>query len=270
MVEHWFYTPVVGGSKPSAPTTLALMQASAADQRRLLEVQGHDTAIAQLEHRLANLAEHVEVAEISGRLRSVSDLIIAAKTEISDLKREVNKAEADVEQVRTRVRRDEERLNSGSGSPKELEQMQHELQTLARRQSELEDIEIEVLERQESAEKNLANLESEQADLQTRLSDATTRRDAASAEINQLIATERAARSAAAGGIDTALIDLYEKIRSASGGVGAALLKQRRCEGCRLELNSIDLGKIKSAAEDEVIRCEECRRILIRTGESGL
>ena len=70
-------------------------------------------------------------------------------------------------------------------------------------------------------------------------------------------------------GLDAALLALYEKIRESSGA-GAAMLRARRCEGCRLELNPQELQRIRSAADDEVVRCEECRRILVRTGESGL
>ena len=66
------------------------------------------------------------------------------------------------------------------------------------------------------------------------------------------------------------LLALYAKIREASGGIGAAELRQRRCGGCRLELNQLDLSSIRAAAADDVVRCEECRRILVRTPESGL
>ena len=50
---------------------------------------------------------------------------------------------------------------------------------------------------------------------------------------------------------------------------------QPRCvaasaSGCRLTLNASDLGIIAKAPADEVMRCEECNRILVRTGESGL
>ncbi len=66
------------------------------------------------------------------------------------------------------------------------------------------------------------------------------------------------------------LVTLYEKIRASSGGTGAAALRQRRCGGCQLELNPTEIQRIRTAPEDEVLRCEECRRILVRTPESGL
>ena len=73
-----------------------------------------------------------------------------------------------------------------------------------------------------------------------------------------------------AGQVGADLLALYEKIRTSSGGTGAAALRQRRCGGCQLELNAVDLQQIRTAADDEVARCEECRRILVRTPESGL
>ena len=63
---------------------------------------------------------------------------------------------------------------------------------------------------------------------------------------------------------------MYEKLRASSGGVGAAALHRGRCEGCHLQLNTTDLNRLRDAPDDDVVRCEECRRILIRTDESGL
>lgn len=246
------------------------MRAPASDQHQLLAVQGHDTAVAQLQHRRASLPELALISEASSRRHALADLLVAARTEISDLEREVAKAESDVEQVRARHRRDEARLASGQGSPKELEQLQHELGSLARRQGELEEVELEVMERLESAQTHLATLTAEDAEVATRLSELNEIRDREFAAIDAEIESHSAARAAAVAAIDAALVDLYEKIRANSGGVGASLLKQRRCEGCRLELNTTDLERIRSTDADEVVRCEECRRILVRTTESGL
>jgi predicted nucleic acid-binding Zn-ribbon protein len=235
-----------------------------------LAVQGHDTTVAQLEHRRAGLPELARIAEATSRRAVLADLIIAARTQISDLEREVTKAEVDVEQVRSRYRRDEQRLASGQGAPKELEQLQHELVSLARRQSELEEVELEIMERVESAQAHLTTLAAEDAALDASLAELTAARDREFAVLDAEIARHREERARESAGIDAALVELYEKVRAASGGVGASLLKQRRCEGCRLELNAVDLERIRATEADEVVRCEECRRILVRTGESGL
>jgi uncharacterized protein len=246
------------------------VRAAASDQLRLLAVQQQDTAIAQLEHRRNTLPELALIAETNSRRAALADLLVAVRTEISDLQREVNKAEADVEQVRSRARRDEARLASGQSAPKELEQLQHELGSLARRQSELEDIELEVMERMESAQAHQMKISAEETEVLERLAALTEVRDREFASIDGEIEKHRHERATSLAGIDQALVDLYEKIRASSGGVGAALLKQRRCEGCRLEVSATDLEHIRATDPDEVIRCEECRRILIRTFESGL
>ncbi|MFZ5869374.1 MAG: zinc ribbon domain-containing protein [Actinomycetota bacterium] len=242
--------------------------APAADQRRLLDVQALDTRLAQLAHRRRTLPEHAALEALEQRRAAVADQLVAARTIAADVQRELAKAEADVEQVRQRAARDQAHLDSGRGSAKDLQGLQHELQSLARRQAELEDVELEVMERAEQAEAAQRSLETTSAELDAERAALVERRDAALAEIDEQVRAVQAERDAAAAGLDVGLMSLYEKVREQSGGVGAAALRGRRCEGCRLELNQTDLQRIRSAGEDEVVRCEECRRILVRVPEA--
>jgi len=238
---------------------------------RLLEVQALDTRLDQLAHRRRTLPELGELAQLDKELARVRDLIVAGETEHSDIERELGKAEADVAQVRARADRDQKRLDAGQvGSPKELQSLQHEIETLARRQAELEDVELEVMERLESIESRLTELQAERETLEEKRAATLARRDASFAEIDAEDAASRTDREKVSTGIDVELITLYEKIRGQQAGIGAAPLRQRRCQGCRLELNNTDIGRIRAAADDEVLRCEECARILVRTPESGL
>lgn len=236
----------------------------------MLDVQALDTRLAQIAHRRRSLPELAELTELESRASALRDELVGAQTRASDVQRELTKAEADVELVRQRAARDQSRLESGSGSHKELESLQHEIATLARRQSELEDTELEVMERLEAVTAEVERLTAEQADVQSRLDEVAGRRDAAWQQLDDEAARIASERSSTVAGIDAALLALYEKIRESAGGVGAAMLRARRCEGCRLELNPQELQTIRAAADDEVVRCEECRRILVRTGESGL
>jgi predicted nucleic acid-binding Zn-ribbon protein len=249
---------------------LDVVTAAPQDQWRLLDVQAHDTRLAQLAHRRGNLPEHAEVARLSQRRRALADDIVVASTLASDLRRELGKAEADVEQVRARVTRNQARLEAGQGSAKDLQAMQHELGTLADRQNVLEDAELEVMERLEGAEARLGELEEQARGVDAELDEVAQRRDAELTRIDAEVGGEQNARAGAAAGVPGELLALYEKIRDASGGVGAARLYQRRCEGCRLELTPIDIGRFRAAGEDAVLRCEECGRILVRTPDSGL
>nr|WP_242646808.1 MULTISPECIES: C4-type zinc ribbon domain-containing protein [Streptomyces] len=155
-------------------------------------------------------------------------------------------------------------------SPKDLENLQHEVASLAKRQGDLEDVVLEVMERREAAQERVTELTGRVSSVQAKVDDAVTRRDAATAEIDAEIAGVTKEREIVAASIPADLIKLYDKLRTQSGGVGAARLYQRRCEGCRLELNITELNEVRAAAADTVVRCENCRRILVRTPESGL
>ena len=210
------------------------------------------------------------LADLETKAAGLDSLLVRARTELGDIQREVAKAEADVQLVRDRAARDQSRLDSGTGSAKDLQAIQHELASLVRRQSELEDVEIEVMERAEDAESAVSPLNAEHTTLAAQVTEAAEARDAALADLD-LEATKIAApRADIVAGVGEELVGLYEKIRVQSGGLAAAPLRQRRCGGCQLELNNVEMNRIKAAPDDEVLRCEECRRILVRTAESGL
>jgi hypothetical protein len=155
-------------------------------------------------------------------------------------------------------------------SPKELEGLQHEIATLGRRQSDLEEIVLDVMERLESAQSRAAELGGQREAAAARVTELTAARDRTLAEIDGEADGLRSQRATQAATLDAAMLELYEKIRAQQGGVGAAELRQRRCGGCRLELNNVEINRLRDADPDEVLRCEECRRILVRTAESGL
>ena len=247
-----------------------MVTAAAQDQWRLLDVQAHDTRLSQIAHRQRVLPEHAQIAQLEARLAAIEAELVVARTAATDLGRELTKAENDVEQVRQRVIRNQARLDAGQGNAKDLQGLQHELESLANRQGVLEDVELEIMERQEVAATALTAASAEHDQVHEQLVEAQERRDKQLALLAGEASTEQRARADAAAGVPAALIALYEKIREQSDGVGAARLYQRRCEGCRLSVPPNDLNRFRSAPEDEVIRCEECRRILVRTSESGL
>ena len=234
-------------------------------------MQALDIRIDQLRHRRATLPELTALQELDALLAALRDQLVAAQTEQKDCARELRKAEADVEQVASRTARDQQRLDAGQvSSPKELESLQHEIETLGRRQSDLEDIVLEVMERLDSAESRAAELTRQREEAERRHIELTGSRDAAFAAIDDELESLANDRRIQVGGVDAGLVELYEKIRGQQGGIGAAEVRQRRCTGCRLELNNVELNELRDAADDEVLRCEECRRILVRTSESGL
>ncbi|MEU3506694.1 C4-type zinc ribbon domain-containing protein [Streptomyces longwoodensis] len=247
------------------------MNAAPADQIRLLDVQDLDVRLQQLAHRRRSLPEHAEIESLTRDLTQLRDLLVAAQTEESDCAREQTKAEQDVDQVRQRAVRDQQRLDSGAvTSPKDLENLQREIVSLAKRQGDLEDVVLEVMERREAAQERVAELTERVGSVQGRIDDATARRDAAFEEIDGEVATVSKQREVIAASVPADLLKLYDKLREQQGGIGAAKLYARTCQGCRQELAITELSEIRSAAPDTVVRCENCRRILVRTAESGL
>ena len=224
----------------------------------------------QIEHATSNLPQHREVTALEDEARTLDTQLVNSRTALSDVQREVDKSEADVQLVRDRAARDRARLDAGTGTAKDLQALQHELASLSRRQSELEDIELEIMERAEALAEHVTVLERDQRDLATRLAEVVEARDLAMGDYAGERDTVAGRRAATVESVGEDLVALYERIRSGNGGIGASELRQWRCGGCHMELNQGDLNRITQAPADEVLRCEECGRILVRTAESGL
>jgi uncharacterized protein len=237
-------------------------------QRRLLDLQAVDTALAQLAHRRKSLPEIAEIETVAREISALEDERVRAQVAVDDLDRDISRFEKDIEQVRTRKDRDQQRLNAG-GAVREIEGLQHELATLNRRQSELEDGELELMEQREEAERTLGEIKNRLAAAGEKRDAAERRRDETYAEITKEAEFKTSSRAPLAADLPADLVTLYDKIRLESG-LGAALVRSGRCGGCRIELYGADLSRVKTAPADEVVRCEECRRIMIRTAESGL
>lgn len=154
-------------------------------------------------------------------------------------------------------------------SPKDLERMQHELVTLERRIASLEDTEIEVMERLEEAQGSLDELTAQVASLDERLAQLELSRRTRTEEVRSAVHAAAAERDTAVQGQPEDLMALYERIR-AQRGIGAAELRARQCGGCQLVIDAAEVAAIRVAPSNEVVRCEECSRILVRTSESGL
>lgn len=246
------------------------MKADHAVQLRLLDLQAVDTALAQLAHRRRTLPELAALAEREQRATALAHDIVDAETRAADAADEQRRLETEVDTVRARAERDDQRLRSGGLPARELEGLQHEVATLARRQSSLEDELLEIMEQREQADRAVADLTAQRTVLDGEREELTAARDAALAEIDAAAEAKGRERTAVAAELPSDLLALYERAREHGGGVGAAMLRQRRCEGCRIEVSGTELSAMRSAAPDEVMRCENCRRILVRTAESGL
>jgi uncharacterized protein len=238
---------------------------------KLLDVQELDSRLDALRHQLATIPEAVQLAELAKRREEVDGAARDFRVEVDDLTTEQKRADADVEQVKARRVRDQGMIDAGSiTDPKALQRMLGELESLQRRISDLEDVEIEVMERLETAQAGFDDRVRELEEIDAQVSTLEAARAAKAAELERSLADTAAEREGLVSEVPDDLFALYTKLREQKGGVGAAALRRRECTGCRLTLNPSDLAKITAAPTDEVLRCEECSRILVRTGESGL
>ena len=240
------------------------MKASVTDQNNLIELQRIDSAISQANHRLKTLPEHQQLVAIQAKLVAGAAELETAEAELADVAIDLRRSEVEVEQVADRMTKDEARLSGGQASPKELEQLQHELGTLAKRKSELEDGELEIMIRHDGAKQKVETLKSDEDGLKKLELELNIRLENAKTEIDREIALKNSERTLLVPKIDTALIELYEKVKASGSGIGAALLIGNTCDGCRLAINAVEMERIKSLDSEEVLRCEECRRILVR------
>lgn len=247
------------------------LNAEPAAQLRLLDLQAVDSRLDQLAYAKAHLPEAIALAEADASIGTLADTVVAAATLVSDLEREQAKADADVDLVRERARKDRELMDSGSvGSAKQLESLGHELESLAKRQADLEEVELEVMERLEGAQKAHAQLAAELAQLQVTRTELQASVEARFDEFDHQMQAARTERGTIVGELPADFVKLYEKVRADHGGVGAAPLHRGQCQGCHMQVTPTEIETIRAAKPEEVLRCEECRRILVRTSESGL
>ena len=246
------------------------MKAAPEAHRRLLDLQAVDTALQQLAHRRDRLPQLAALTTVAREIAHLDDERIKSQVGVDDIDRDISRLERDIEQVRTRAEKDRTRLTAGSGPARDLEALQHELTSLARRQSELEDSELEFMEQREAAQTTVDAAIGRLAEAREKQASLERERDEALAEIDTEAHHQAEMRAPLVAELPGDLVDLYDKIRADSGGVGAALLRAGRCGGCRLDLSGGERARVKAAPPDDVVQCDECRRIMVRTAESGL
>lgn len=222
-----------------------------------------------MNHKLGTLLETQSVKDLQAQYSDLELKVGDAQAAVADTGREVKKAEDAVEQVRTRIVKDQQLLDSGSvSSAKQLEDLQHEVTSLQRRQADLEEEQLEVMEVAETAELEAADLTKQAADVAAALEAAREAETKAKEALDAQIKTVEAERDKINDELGvTDLTKLYHKLRQDHGGVVAAKLKGDRCGACNLQLSPVDVKALNEAPQDDVHRCDECRSILVVEGD---
>lgn len=246
------------------------MQADPGAQQALLQVAELDTTIARLRHRRTKLPENEQLATLQAKRNQLGEQIVAAQTRLADAKVDLAGLEKDLAPVQARLKRNEEKIESGLIEQKALQPMLDEIENLKRRISTLEDSQLEIMQRLEDETALVERVGAERAEIETTMRGLLQTRDHSAADLDTQIENLSGQRETLAGRLPQNLMDIYHKVAARAGGTGAAELRARRCGGCGLELDVAELAKHAAAAPNLVLRCEECGRILVRTENSGL
>jgi hypothetical protein len=177
--------------------------------------------------------------------------------------RSQNRVDTDVEQIASKFEHEQARLYSGEiSNPKEQTSIQEELDALRRRKAHLEDQELEVMEQRETVESEATALASQLAELDAAVGDATSRRDTAATEIEKELAELTEERARLVPTVHPDLLDLYETVRPKYGGIAVGALDRGTCRACGLPVSPMSLDEIRRS-DAPIIRCENCRRLLV-------
>jgi predicted nucleic acid-binding Zn-ribbon protein len=244
------------------------VKAAAQDQWKLLDLAQTDRRIAQVEHRRQTLPELAALKDLAVQRRTLAEEVVAKSTALSDAKMEQERIEGDLEPARARMERNQKTVDAGTITDhKALRGLTEEIEHLGRRISRLEDAELDVMQAVEDAERAHADADRRRIELDGHIRTVLASRDAGLKGIDDELGELRRMRQTQAGGIPAELLKLYELLRERTG-LGCTKLVHGVCEGCGIAANAADLRRYETAADDEVVRCEECNRILVRTGES--
>ena len=239
------------------------MKAEVTQQRSLLDLAEIDAELRRVEHRAGNLAEQQEFDRVQALQQEANDQLAVVGLALEDLDGEITKLESEIDSVRQREDRDRTLLQGGTVNAKQLNELQHELDTLERRQASLEDSLLIVMERREGLQRQQSEELARVEALQNELSAAQLARDAALVSIDNTRQVSAGRRAELTSLLNADLVALYEKQR-AGGGPGAGLLQGKRCGACRIEIDRGEMARISAADDDEVLRCPECGAILLR------
>lgn len=243
-----------------------MAKAAPAEQLKLLELQGLDARLKGLTNRRRTLENDPRIKDLEAALSVANGELGAATVAVHDAEAALKRAEADVEQVASRIERDEARLNSGTGLSKDLVALQKDIASLNKRRSDLEDVELEVMERLDSLRERQAAQQQIVDDIQGSFATIRAELDAALAEVETEAAGLRAQRAAFAAGLEAGMLAVYEKTL-AKRGVGAARLFHGTSEASGMKLSPGDLAEIKASAADDIVFCPDSGAILVRSDE---
>lgn len=238
------------------------MKANPQDQKSLLELAQLDLDLARNATANTKLLASTDIELASVVALDCADQLIDSRNRVGDLELEIKKCEKDLELVENRIVKDKDRLATTS-SPKDAQGIEHELASLAKRKSELEDSELAILEILDSVRAELvAATDSKQAAER----ELTRLREELSTNLTAVDATRTelaAARQKLYATLDAELSTAYQ--RKADRGSSVGKLIGRECGACRLSITATNLDEITALPADEIAECPNCQAYLVRS-----
>lgn len=231
----------------------------------LLSLQSHDSAADRLRHRRAALVERAELDREMAALGEINQRLAEARARRDEVLVAERRLDDEVASLGAKAKGEERRMYSGAvSSPRELQAMQADVDQLRRHARALEDQELEVLERREALDAEVATLQEEAARAEASAAELRLTIAAQEAVIDAELAAQTRAREALAPAVPGDVLALYEQVRTANRGVGAARLVGPTCQACHLALPATEVDRIRHLAPDALARCDHCGAILVR------
>jgi predicted nucleic acid-binding Zn-ribbon protein len=238
------------------------VKASPEDQQQLLELGRIDTELVKIARQLSALPAATAAEQAEVMLAAARENRRAAQESVDGLAADLVRAESDVELVKKRLEHDNTALNQTT-SAKDAQGLEHEIASLTARQSLLEDVQLEVMEKLDAAQGELTAAHDEVTSVEERLADARAEAEAQTAAFEESRRVLRDDRAALTSRLPDDLVALYDKQRERYGfGVSELIGGVSSASG--VQLTESDLQTIRQAANDEVVLCPDSNAILVR------
>ena len=230
----------------------------------LLDVQDRDLQVDQLRHRRASLPERLQLAEQHAAVARLDRELGELRDRLGELQRSQKRLEDEVATVSAKGESENKRMYSGTvTSPRELQALQGEIEALTRRQREMEDNLLDLMEAAEPLAEEVDRLEVRRDELAADAVALTVAIAESEAVIDADLAGVTAEREQVATQLPADLLASYEKSRAHADGVGVARLEGAQCTGCHLSLPATELAAVRKHEPGAVVYHEECGRILV-------
>ena len=237
------------------------MKASENQQAELLGLANLDLEISRTRTYLTNLTSGNAFSGLRSAQREFAAQLIESRNALDQVELDLARAEADLKLVEQRIEKDAAALNATSSS-KDAQGIQSELETLKKRKSELEDLELAILERKDEIEATYKTVLTDKQAIDEELAAKESANEAEIMKLRSGLDLSTAQRSQQASRIDAELIALYEK--KSSRGLAVGRLLGRECGACRMTIGATALAEINAMPRDEIATCPDCQAILIR------